>query len=795
MEGRTTAPGAPGIEARWTSSAKEAVGTAHSAASPVWFTLSHGILNEVYYPRLDKAAIRDAQFLVVTPDGRFVDPKRDCSHSIRSVAPGVPAFDVEFTDPGGSFEITQRYVTDPIRPVVLIDVTYDAVDSAAGDHTLVFLVAPHLGNQGAGNTAWVDTHKGTPVVFAQRDDIALAIAVDAPVLGRSVGYVGISDAWQDLSTNRAFTKRWDLADNGNVAISLQPDLEGCEGVFTAALGFGRTPAEAAHHVISSLRDGFPAALDLYRSQWDEWNTSIRLPSDRAVVRASALVLATHEATTLPGASIASLSVPWGSSKGDQDLGGYHLVWPRDHVETAGALFAIGAVEEGLRALSYLRATQEADGHWAQNMWLDGSPYWGGIQIDETALPILLVDIARTAGALDAPGARDAYWPMVRAAAAYVAANGPVTGQDRWEEDGGYSPFTLATEIAALLLAAEMADRRGESAAARYLRETADCWDAHIETWCYARDTKLSAEAGVDGYYVRIGAADNVEAPVDGWVNIKNRPAGRNLAPADAVVSPDALALVRFGIRSPDDPHIFNTIKVIDATLQESFPFGPGWRRYTGDGYGEHPDGRPFDGTGIGRVWPLLTGERAHYELAAGRVAAARELIATLEAMAQPSGLIPEQVWDGPDIPERELVYGMATGSARPLVWAHAEYLKLLRSVADGKIFDLPSVVQGHEPDPVAAARRFWRANHKITRIETGVPLRIELTEPATVHWSLDHWRTTTDTATNDSGIGMHYVDFPASSLPATGTLVFTIRRGDTWSGTDYQIEILEGSGG
>jgi glucoamylase len=192
---------------------------------------------------------------------------------------------------------------------------------------------------------------------------------------------------------------------------------------------------------------------------------------------------------------------------------------------------------------------------------------------------------------------------------------------------------------------------------------------------------------------------------------------------------------------------------------------------------------------------LLTGERAHYELAAGRVAAARELIATLEAMAQPSGLIPEQVWDGPDIPERELVYGMATGSARPLVWAHAEYLKLLRSVADGKIFDLPSAVQGHEPDPVAAARRFWRANHKITRIETGVPLRIELTEPATVHWSLDHWRTTTDTATNDSGIGMYYVDFPASSLPATGTLVFTIRRGDTWSGTDYQIEILQGSGG
>ncbi|MFP3581742.1 hypothetical protein SB659_19475, partial [Arthrobacter sp. SIMBA_036] len=90
-----------------------------------------------------------------------------------------------------------------------------------------------------------------------------------------------------------------------------------------------------------------------------------------------------------GAIIASLSIPWGSSKGDDDLGGYHLVWTRDLVETAGGLLAAGAHADALEVLDYLVATQEADGHWVQNSWLDGRPYWKGIQMDETAFPILL----------------------------------------------------------------------------------------------------------------------------------------------------------------------------------------------------------------------------------------------------------------------------------------------------------------------------------------------------------------------------------------------------------------------
>jgi glucoamylase len=327
--------------------------------------------------------------------------------------------------------------------------------------------------------------------------------------------------------------------------------------------------------------------------------------------------------------------------------------------------------------------------------------------------------------------------------------------------------------------------------ARYLRETADCWDAHIETWCYLPGTDLAEHVGVDGFYVRIGPPDvsGAVTPLQGWIPIKNRPPGEDRAPARSVVSPDALALVRFGLRASDDPRILDTIRVIDAVLETEFPYGPGWRRYNDDGYGEHADGRPFDGTGRGRVWPLLTGERGHVAVAAGDPGTATDLARTMQSMAGPGGMLPEQVWDAPDIPERELWFGKPTGSAMPLVWAHAEYLKLLRSIADGAVFDLPAPVQRHRPDPAARSRRFWRTNHKIRRIEEGASLRIELPAPACIHWSVDGWTTANDGTTVDTGIGMHVVDFDAAALPSGAMLRFTIRWEDRWEGTDYEIAI------
>jgi glucoamylase len=196
--------------------------------------------------------------------------------------------------------------------------------------------------------------------------------------------------------------------------------------------------------------------------------------------------------------------------------------------------------------------------------------------------------------------------------------------------------------------------------------------------------------GIEGYYVRI-APKSVDgaAPFDGTIVIKNQPIETALRPASATISPDALALVRFGLRRADDPRILNTITAIDHLLKVDLPAGPSWRRYNGDGYGEHADGSAFSGTGIGRAWPLLTGERAHYEIAAGQLDAASGLARTMERLSSAGGLIPEQVWDGEDIPERELYRGKPTGSAMPLVWAHAEYLKLRRSLADGAVFDRP----------------------------------------------------------------------------------------------------------
>jgi glucoamylase len=505
------------------------------------------------------------------------------------------------------------------------------------------------------------------------------------------------------------------------------------------------------------------------------------------------MLRAHEAKRFPGAIIASLSVPWGFSRGDDDLGGYHLVWPRDLVEAASGLLAAGAGDDVCRVLHYLEVTQEADGHWPQNMWLDGTPYWRGVQMDEAALPILLVDLARREGIVDAHTV-DRLWPMVRRCAGFIARNGPVTQEDRWEEDAGYAPFTLAAEVAALLAAADMADREGEGAVAAYLRETADAWNASIEEWTYVTDTDLAREVGVDGYYVRVAPPEVADgaSPAQGFVPIKNRPPGERAARAVEIVSPDALALVRFGLRSPHDPRIVNTVRVIDALLRVELPGGPGWHRYSGDGYGEHADGSPFDGQGVGRVWPLLTGERAHYELAAGRPEAAASLLRTLESFANESGLLPEQVWDAADVRTRELFFGRPAGSAMPLVWAHAEYVKLRRSLDEGRVFGRPSQAADRRVTRnTGSCHTVWRFNQKRRTMPAATTLRLEVLTPATIRWSADAWRTVRDIDTIDTGLGVHRADLPTAKL-APGTRVnFTFHWRDAghWEGTDFTVTV------
>ncbi|MBK7252032.1 MAG: glucan 1,4-alpha-glucosidase [Gammaproteobacteria bacterium] len=790
------APGWPGTEPRWTSSAKAGVGTSLSSASHVWFTLSHGILNEIYYPRLDTPCMRDLGMIVTDGMTFFSEEKRHASTRVSYPFSGVPLYRLTNTCRAGRYRIEKDVLADPLRDVVLQRTCFVPLEGSMDDYRVHVLAAPHMGNRGGGNTAWRGEYKGVPMLFAQRADFALAIACSAPWRRRSVGFVGASDGWQDLMRNRCLTAEYDRAENGNVALTAEVDLVACGGRSVVVLGFGRTSSEAGHRALESLADGFDAAQTAYVREWQDWQCSSRdlakdRPGEGDAYRASIIVLRTHESKRLPGGLIASLSFPWGFAKGDDDMGGYHLVWPRDLVETAGALLAAGAREDVGRVVRYLRTTQEADGHWPQNMWLDGFPYWNGIQMDETAFPILLVDLAHREGALSGDELLG-LWPMVRRAAGFLVRNGPVTQQDRWEEDAGYSPFTLAAVIAALLVAGELADQCGEAAVGTYLRQTADCWNDAIEHWTYVTDTPLARHAGVTGYYVRIAPPEvcTVGSAAAGYVPIKNRPPGESSEPAAQIISPDALALVRFGLRAADDPRILDTVKVIDELLRVDTPHGFCWRRYNGDGYGEHEDGAPFDGTGRGRAWPLLTGERAHYELAAGRPGVAAELMRMMIAFANDGGMLPEQVWDAPDIPRRELFFGRPSGSAMPLVWAHAEHVKLLRSLREGRVFDMPpQTLERYVRNRVEPAFAFWRFNHKTRTSPAGRALRVEVLAAATVHWSADEWHTVRDTATRDTGLGVHTVDLPVDGLGPNGVVKFTFFWHDAarWEGRDFEV--------
>jgi glucoamylase len=798
------APGWPGIPPRWTSSAKTGIGTALNRSSRVWFTLSHGILNEIYFPRVDMACTRDLGLIVTDGSGFFSEEKRQCNFEVTPVEPGIPAFHLVNTHRDGRYRIEKEVFADPYRHVILQKIRFSDLRSAAptgasfpAQNRLYALLSPHLGNVGSNNTGWVGDYKGVPMLFAESaSGMALAFACSVPWKKMSVGFAGYSDGWQDLSRNFQLTDIYQRAENGNVALTGEIDLAAGGGECVLALGFGNIWADAAEQVRAFLLNDYAASLHDYVAQWKGWQKTL-LPLDRKVecdlYRASTAMLRAHESKDFSGGVIASLSIPWGFNKGDEDLGGYHLVWPRDLVETAGGFLAAGANGDAARVLHYLEVTQEGDGRWPQNMWLDGRPYWNGVQMDEAAFPILLVDLLRR----EAPGALPdlkRWWPMVKRAACFVACNGPVTQQDRWEEDAGYSPFTLAVEVAGLLAAADIADAVNEHRIADYLRELADTWNENIERWTYSTDGGLARQIGVDGYYVRIAPpeSDCAPSPLEGFVPIKNRPPGEGNEAASHVISPDALALVRFGLRAPDDPRILNTIKVIDALLRIKLPQGQCWYRYNDDGYGEHADGDPFDGTGIGRPWPLLAGERAHYELAAGNASGAEELLRVMESSSNGSRLLPEQAWDSADIPERELFLGRPTGSACPLVWAHAEYIKLVRSLKDGKIFDQPpQTVKRYRVEQRKCVYWEWRFNNKCRSMPAGKDLRIAVMAPATVHWSNDGWKTANDTTTRDTGTGIFVADLPASQMEPGQSVAFTFfwPQVQRWEGTNFSVTI------
>ena len=693
------APGAPGGPPRWAHGMKTAAGTSRSETSLVWFTIGRGVLNELFYPRIDSPCIRDACFVVTAKDGFFSDERHDTTYTVEWLEDGIPAFRVVTTCRTGRYRFEKTIVTDDRLNAVLLRSRFVVLSGDISDYRVFVYANPHVYGKGLGNTAWVEGFKGRRVLFASRGDLAMAMLATHAFRETSVGFLEKSDGLSDLREHGRLVDTYLHAEDGNVGLIGEIDLNAA-AEFTVGYGFGLGPSEAAHHAYGALQQDFAAVEARYVKRWKEWHRSLRpLANDiggRDLYRISAATMRVHANKSTPGA-VASLSVPWGDHRGDEDLlqGAYHLVWPRDLVNHASGLLAAGDTEHVKDIAAYLRNTQEDDGHWPQNMWLSGSAFWTGVQLDQTAQPILLADLMLQKGALSATEQKP-LWPMVRKAAQFLAEYGPATELDRWEEKGGYNAYTLSTMLAALLAAADWADTMGESPFATGLRELADSWNERLEGWMYVRGTALAERLGVDGYYARILPIDKVFSPSPGDTEVRLLAGGSDRQeegelPPEEVVAVDALSLVRYGLRRPDDPRIVNTVRAIDALLVGDGGRGPVWHRYTGDRFGEHDDGRPFStqDKGRGRAWPLLVGERGHYELLRGDVERAKELCRVMARYATDSGLIPEQVWDADDVPKRHLFRGQPTGSVCPLLWAHGEYLKLRRSIRDGRVFDAP----------------------------------------------------------------------------------------------------------
>ena len=790
MNTNAIAFGAPGMEPRWTSSAKDGIGTAYHSSSCVWFTLSHGIVNEMYFPHVDTPNTRDLQFLITDGETFCHEEKRDLLHKTEYPEPNTLLYRLTNSDREGRYRLVKEIVTDPHSSVLLMHTRLDILDPALrGKLRLYALLAPHLKGTGKHNSAAWCGLDGRKLFDAQREDIDLSFGCEPDFTRRSVGYVGLSDGWQDLTDNFIMDWEFEQAEDGNIALTGEIDLSrGME--FTIGVGFGHTPHSASAHLLQALATPFADQREKYVSQWRRARAEVDLSEHTndggSMVRLSQCVLLAHEDKTFQGAFVASLSIPWGETKDDSDRGGYHLVWTRDMVQTATALLACGHTESPLRALIWLACVQAADGSLPQNSSITGAAYWKGIQLDEVAVPILLAWRLQQADALRQFNP----WALVSRAACYLILHGPVTAQERWEENSGYSPSTLATIIAGLVCAAEFARGRKDNRAMDFLLDYADWLSAHLEAWTVTSRGELVN--GKPRHYIRITPADPkhaVATPDPDTADMWLANGGGN-HPARNIVSGDFLQLVRLGVRAAHDPLVVDSLAVIDHVLKRSLPQGPCWRRYNHDGYGQKADGSAYDGTGEGRCWPILAGERGHYELAAGRDPL--PFIKAMEHFANEGGMLAEQLWDADDLPEGKMARGQPTGSAMPLCWAHAEYATLVRSHKDGVCFDrIEPVYQRYAKAGTSSAIDMWTLAQQPQQIAKGKRLRIITDRSAKIHWSVDGWATANDLETREAGLGCWFADLPSDQLPAGARIVFTLLWQEGWEGKDFQVAIAE----
>lgn len=700
----------PGHDAHWPTAAKDGFGTSNTSASKIWFTLAEGVLTEVFYPRLDVPNVQCLQLLIVS--GNLVETERDdTTHQTQMLDDTSLVFRQINTAKSGQYKITKSYVTDPRSNTVLIDIKVEA----KAPHRFYVYYDPSLNNSGMHDSGWIEDgalvaadHEVTSALIsssgfellAQRErDFTYANA--ASRYGSGNGFLGVNDGLTVLRNSplAGEAKTFSRAEDGNVV--QVATLRGLTGVdisgrvihkgesshshVTLALAFARTAREAVATARSSLAKGFPRVSADYKLGWSYYvrNLPVVEAKFQKQFRAAAMVLHGLEDKTFRGATIASPSIPWGGgpNANENTISGYHAVWARDLYHVATALLALGDVPGANRALDYLfYRQQKPDGSFPQNSRVDGRTLGGGVQMDQVAFPIVLaVTLKRTDKVM--------WLKHIKPAAEFIVHNGPGTNQDRWEEKSGYSPATIAAEIAGLVCAAEVAKQNGEIETGERYLGIADNWASKAVTWTATK----TGSYGNGSYYLRLSGNED---PNDGASMEINSNGGTY--DERTIVDNGFLEFVRLGIRRVDDSLVVHSLEVSDKLLKKTTPNGVAFYRYNHDAYGERPDGEAYDSrSGKGRLWTLLAGERGEFELAREGRASAIPYLESLMGFANQGLMIPEQVWDQEQSPTPALVFGKGTGSATPLAWSLAQFIRLAVNIKAGRNLETPSAVIDH----------------------------------------------------------------------------------------------------
>jgi glucoamylase len=719
------APGAPGDASTWAPAAKDFLGTALNDTSRVYFTGAQGIVTEVFYPTLDQVQNVDLQFLVLdsakTWGAKDGEEKRQSRHEIGLVNDRAMCWKAVTTSNNNKWRLRKTIFTDPGRSSLVQRVTFEVLEpgKTVADFNVYVLNNPAINNTGGGaafphndNSRRLTTAGSRIMVSASEpNSTSSALACSLPwkvVNGKAMlssGFVGRNDGWTDLfggSDDRTMDWNFDAAFTGNVAQMGWIDLGNgsqTSASFDVVLAFGASEVQAMNTASDTLGSNLAALQQSYIDDWVTYTGGLDdqdHTADDEYFLAAMTLKCIQDKTN--GAMIAGAGTPWGENQRDDNAGGYHLVWARDLFKFASALITAGDLDSAAKAVDFLFTFQmqtgvdgkprSVAGRFPQNTYVDGTPHWNATQMDETAMPIILAWKLFEKNRLDL----SRLWPKIKLAAEFLARTGPATEQERWEEMGGYSPSTIAAEIAGLVCAAELANAANDPGAARFYLRKADEWRNNVANWTFT----TTGLHGNGKYYIRINA--NQDPDDDVALSFGN---GAGTHGERYIVDGGFLELVRMGALSPNDWTILETIPEYDSILKQTLPgLGDLFFRYNYDGYGERNDGQDYDGKfGRGRLWPIFTAERGIYEITKVRDGTPGQPYRnTLKALAAPTRFIPEQVWNqtanitgwvtatpGPYRP------GDATRSMQPLSWAMGEYINLIAAMNRGK-GDAPSAV-------------------------------------------------------------------------------------------------------